>query len=377
MAEDQDQDDRTEEPTAKRLADSRKKGQVARSKDLNTAVMLLVGSSTILLLGERMAVGLWRIMEREFKIHRRDIFDTNTMVSHLSDALIDAVVLIIPLLGIMVVTALVISTALGGWNFSWEAIQPKPEKLNPISGVKRMFSLQSLVELVKSVLKIAVVFGVFWLLYSFYSEELFGLGRLEIGPAILSASQLLTNSFLGLSASLIFIAVADAPYQLWNNKRKLKMSRKEIKDENKETDGNPEVKSRIRQMQMEMVQSRMMQEVPKADVIITNPTHYAIALKYDEEFSGAPRVVAKGTDLIAAQIRTLALGAGVPLVSAPPLARAIYFSTKLEKQIPAGLYLAVAQVLAYVYQLRASNETGMEPPPPPEDIPVPNEFRTN
>ncbi|MEE9395460.1 MAG: flagellar biosynthesis protein FlhB [Methylococcales bacterium] len=371
-----DQDDRTEEPTGKRLADSRRKGQVARSKDLNTAVMLLVGSSTIVLLGERIAVGLWRIMEREFRIHRREIFDSNTMVIHLSNALTDAVVLIIPLLGIMVVTALVVSTSLGGWNFSWEAIQPKPSKLNPISGVKRMFSLQSLVELVKSVLKIALVFGVFWLLYVFYSKELFALGRLEIGLAILSASELLTHSFLILSASLILIAAADAPYQLWSNKQKLKMSRKDIKDENKESDGNPEVKSRIRQMQIEMVQSRMMQEVPKADVIITNPTHYAIALKYDEDSSGAPRVVAKGADLIAAQIRTLALGAGIPLVSAPPLARAIYFSTKIDKQIPAGLYLAVAQVLAYVYQLRASNETGAEPPPAPKDISVPNEFQT-
>jgi flagellar biosynthetic protein FlhB len=264
---------------------------------------------------------------------------------------------------------------MGGWSFSAEAVAPKLEKLSPIAGMKRMFSVRSLVEMLKSLMKFSIVLGFMFLLSRVYLDDFIALSRLPLESAFIRASDMMLLSFVVLCASLLLVVVVDVPFSLWEHKKKLKMTRQEIKDEMKQTEGRPEVKSRVRQLQQEIAQGRMMEQVPQADVIVTNPTHYAVALKYEEGSNGAPRVVAKGADLIAAQIRNIGIGSGVELVSMPPLARALYHTTKIDDEVPRGLYLAVAQVLAYVFQLRVAKEKRWKKPQPPKDIKIPDEYQ--
>lgn len=373
MAEDSGQE-RTEEPTSKRLEESRKKGEIARSRELNTFVVLLTGAAGLMLFGARIGHGLWLIMRQQFQLERAVIFDPHAPVDYFSRVFVDALLLIAPFIGLMVLAAALAPLALGGWAFSGEALMPKFEKLNPIRGLGRMFSLRGLVELIKSILKFFLILAATVILYHIFFEDFLALTEEPLPSAITHSVELIALSFLLLSASLLLIAIIDVPYQLWDHRRKLKMTRQEVRDEMKETDGRPEVKSRIRRLQMEMAQRRMMEEVPKADVVVTNPTHFAVALKYDQAKNGAPVVLAKGADLIAAQIRNIALSNTVPLVAAPPLARALYHSTKMGAEVPKALYLAVAQVLAYVYQLKAATEHGWEKPQPPTDLPVPDDM---
>jgi len=374
MAEDSGQD-KTEEPTAKRLADARKKGQVPRSRELDTFVSLITGAVLLLFMGGHIARGLAEIMQQQFHLSRKDIFNPASLVNHFSHALTEAIILILPFVLVLVAAALITPMMMGGWNFSSEAIQPKLSKFNPISGLKKIFGIQGIVELIKAIIKVGLIFSVAWILFNVYRDDLMRLNSLPVDQAIYRIANIISFSLLMLSASLLLVVVIDVPYQLWNNKRQLKMSKQEIKDETKESEGSPEIKGRVRKMQMEIAQRRMMEEVPKADVIVTNPSHFAVALKYDQHSNGAPALVAKGTDLIAAQIRNVALGADVPLVAAPPLARALYYSTELNEEIPQGLFLAVAQVLAYVFQLKAAIENGGDKPYPPTDLQVPDEFR--
>jgi len=264
---------------------------------------------------------------------------------------------------------------MGGWNFSSEALQPNFSKFNPISGIKKIFGVQGIVELIKAIVKVVLVFYSAWLLFTVYRHDLMSLNGMPLKQAIYRVADIISFSLLMLSATLILVVIIDVPYQLWNNKRQLKMSKQEVKDESKESEGNPEIKGRVRKMQMEIAQRRMMEEVPRADVIVTNPSHFAVALKYDQNSSAAPTLLAKGTDLMAAPIRKIALGADTPLVAAPPLARDLYYSTELQEEIPQGLFLAVAQILAYVFQLKAATENGWDKPFPPSDLPVPDDFR--
>ncbi len=373
MAE--DSGDKTEEPTAKRLADARKKGQVPRSRELDTFVSLITGSVLLLFMGGHIARGLADIMQQQLRLSREAIFDPASPVNHFSQAITDAIFLILPFVLVLAVAALITPMMMGGWNFSSEAIQPKLSKFNPINGLKKIFGIQGIVELIKAIIKTGLIFFVAWILFDIYRDDLMRLNSLPVDQAIYRTADIITFSLLILSASLLLVVLIDVPYQLWNNKRQLKMSKQEVKDESKESEGNPEIKGRVRKMQMEIAQRRMMEEVPKADVIVTNPSHFAVALKYDQNSNGAPTLVAKGTDLIAAQIRNVALGADVPLVAAPPLARALYYSTELNEEIPQGLFLAVAQVLAYVFQLKFAIENGGDKPYPPTDLQVPDEFR--
>ncbi len=374
MAEDSGQD-RSEEPTAKRLDDARKKGQVPRSKELDTFVSLIVSAVLLIFLGGRMAIGLIEMMRQQFKITRAEIFDPASPVLHLIRVVQEAVFLILPFSLVLLVAALLTPMLMGGWNFSQEAMQPKFSKLNPLKGLKKIVGVQGLIELIKAILKVFLVFFVAWLLYGTYQYDLAQLQRLPVDAAIYRTADLVTDTLLLLSASLLIVVLIDVPFQLWNNKRQLMMTKQEVKDENKEAEGSPEVKGRIRRLQMEIAQRRMMAEVPQADVVVTNPSHFAIALKYDQQGASAPRVVAKGVDLIASQIRNAALSADVPLVAAPPLARALYYSTEINEEIPQGLFLAVAQVLAYVYQLKAAEENGWNRPQAPVDLPVPDDFK--
>ncbi|MCK9619336.1 MAG: flagellar type III secretion system protein FlhB [Methylobacter sp.] len=374
MAEDSDQE-KTEQPTGKRLDDARKKGQIARSRELNTFAMLIVSATLLLIQGEKIGKGLLGMMRADFQLSRETIFDPVSLTLYFKQAMIDGLMLVAPFFALMVVVAIIAPISMGGWIFSWEAISPKLEKMDPIKGIPRLFAMRGLIEMLKALLKILLVFAVAVALYRSYISELLGLGVESPEQAVDHALNIIGMCFLLLSASLIVIAMLDVPYQLWDHNKKLKMTLQEIKDEHKESEGSPEVKGRQRRMQMDMAQNRMMAEVPKADVIVTNPSHYAVALKYDQTSNGAPKLIAKGVDLIAAQIRNAAIGADVPLVASPPLARALYYSTELDREIPQGLYLAVAQILAYVYQLKAAQKNDWRAPLPPADINVPDEFK--
>lgn len=374
MANDSDQE-KTEEPTAKREDDARKKGDVARSRELNTVVVLMMGSMMIWMTGDRILKGMWSVMEGAFKIERSSMFDPLETVTSLQSAMQEALMFVGPFLAAMVVAALVGPIAMGGWSFSAQAFAPKASKMNPLEGMKRMFAVRSLIELVKSLLKFGLVMGIMALLADIYLPEFISLSRLTIEEALLRVSDVMTMSFVILCSSLLLVAAIDVPFSLWEYKKKLKMTLQEVKDEMKQTEGRPEVKGKIRQLQQEMSQGRMMEAVPQADVIVTNPTHFAVALKYEDGGNGAPTVVAKGADLMAAQIRNIALGNGITLVSAPPLARALFFSTEIDQEVPKGLYLAVAQVLAYVYQLRIATEKRWKKPTAPKDISIPDEYK--
>ncbi len=374
MAEDSDQE-KTEEPTSKRLEDARKKGQIARSRELNTFAMLMVSAALFLMQGGAIGKGLLNMMRAEFQMSRDTIFDPHSIILHFKQAMIDGLMMIAPFLALTVLVAIVAPICLGGWIFSWDAITPKLEKMDPIKGIPRLFAMRGWIEMLKALLKILLVFAVSVALYRSNINELLGLGAEPLEQSIEHSFKIIGMCFLLLSASLVVIAMIDVPYQLWDHSKKLKMTLQEIKDEHKESEGSPEVKGRQRRMQMDMAQNRMMAEVPKADVIVTNPSHYAVALRYDQNSNSAPRLIAKGVDLIAAQIRNVAIGAEVPLVASPPLARALYYSTEIDKEIPQGLYLAVAQILAYVYQLKTAQANDWRVPSPPADINVPDEFK--
>lgn len=374
MAEDSGQE-RTEEPTAKRQKESREKGQVARSKELNTLAVVMVAAVGLLMLGPRLAQRLMDLMVYNFSIEREALYNTDSMGLHLLSSLNHGFSGLAPLLVMLLVAALVGPVLLGGWLFSAKLLAPKGERLNPLAGLKRMFSIKALVELLKALAKFLVVLVMALVVLNMRTDDLLALGNEPLPTAIAHSAWVLGTSLVLLASALILIAAVDVPFQIWDNKQKTKMTKQEVRDEYKDSEGKPEVKSRVRQLQREMAERRMMGEVPKADVVITNPTHYAVALKYDPVQSGAPVVVAKGADFLAQKIREVATEHDVIVLESPPLARAVYYSTELEQPIPAGLYLAVAQVLAYVYQIRQYQQgKGQRPGPMPEP-PIPEDLR--
>jgi flagellar biosynthetic protein FlhB len=375
MAENQDGQEKSHDPTSKRVLDARKKGQVPRSRELNTMAITLLGVAALMALGPYLADGLNRLFVEQFVLRRSDIFDTNAMLAHLVKAVGDALFMLVPFFLVMIVAAVLSSVALGGFNVSFEAMQPKLSKLDPIKGMKRVFSAKGLMELLKSLGKFVLIASATVALLRLWANDLLRLGDLSVEQSLGAGMDMVAWSSLLLSSTLIVIALIDVPFQLWQYKRDLKMTQQEVRDELKETEGRPEVKSHIRQMQREMAQRRMMQEVPKAYVIVTNPTHYAVALRYNPDEMHAPVVVAKGKDLVAASIRDIADAHAIPRVEAPMLARAVYFNTELGQQIPAALFLAVAQLLAYVFQLRAYKAEGGDIPTPPQEYPVPQEYQ--
>jgi flagellar biosynthetic protein FlhB len=271
-----------------------------------------------------------------------------------------------PLLGIIVLAALLAPLALGGWSFSTEAMAPQFNRLNPMAGFKRIFSMNSVIELIKTLAKFGVVGVVAVIVLWNDASTLLALGQEPLDQAIGHTIRLAGKALIAITSGLLIIAGIDVPYQLWSHAKKLKMSHQEIREEHKESEGSPEVKGRIRQMQQQMARQRMMQDVPKADVIVTNPTHFAVALRYDEKRMRAPIVVAKGVDLIAARIREIGAEHSVPIFEAPPLARMLYKNVEIGTEIPSTVYSAVAQVLTYVFQLRVAKRSGFQPPPRPD-----------
>jgi flagellar biosynthetic protein FlhB len=366
--------ERTERATPKRLREAREKGQIARSRDLNSLILLLAASGGMLVFGRTMLDGMVRQMYSGFMIPREAIFDSSALQQSMGKAMIDALHSFLPFLLLLFFAALLAPMALGGWSFSPKAVIPNWGKLNPAKGIGRMFSRRAPVEGLKAFAKFAVVAVASVILLSQWAGEIFMLGSEPLRSGLAHTAHIVGWSFLAVSSVLVLIAAVDVPFQLWDHSNKLKMTKQEVKDEQKQTEGNPEVKGRIRAVQRQMSQQRMMADIPTADVVVTNPTHYAVALRYDQEGSGAPVVVAKGADLIAGQIRKVAAANEVAIVEAPPLARALYFNTDIGQEIPAGLYVAVAQLLAYIYQLKHMDTTGRETPAPPADLPVPEEL---
>ncbi|MEJ1297562.1 MAG: flagellar biosynthesis protein FlhB [Candidatus Sedimenticola sp. (ex Thyasira tokunagai)] len=375
MAENEDGQEQSEQPTAKRLQDAKKKGQVARSRELNTMMITLIGGVALVMMSEQLGNGMAEMMGGSFTVPRADMFDPMAMVRRLSSSLQQVALLLAPFFALVVVVAILSSVALGGIAFSGQAMAPKLSKLNPIKGMGRLFSLKGLLELLKAMIKFILVGGATALVLWQLLDQFIGLSSMTLGPAVSQLSGLIGGSFVLIASTLILVAVVDVPFQIWDHKRQLKMTKQEVKEELKDTEGRPEVKGRIRNLQRELATRRMMEEVPKADVIVTNPTHYAVALRYDQSKMIAPKVVAKGVELVAANIRKVGEEHGVPVMESPALARAIYFHTELGESIPAGLYLAVAKVLAYVFQLKSYSSEGGEPPTVPDELEVPEELQ--
>ena len=369
MAEEQTGQERSEQPTAKRLTEARKKGQVARSRELNTLLVMLVSALTLWLFSASAMTGFIAIVSEALSPNGDVLREPELIPAHLMQVMMSALVLIAPFLAITVVAALAGPALMGGMLFSAEAIAFKAEKLDPIKGLGRVFSTKGLIELVKALLKFFLVLGVAVLIYKFLERDVMSLITLDVREGIARSGSMIMVALVLLSATLVLIAAIDVPFQLWSHNKQMRMTKQEIKDESKETDGRPEVKSRIRQLQYEASQRRMLQDVPDADVVITNPTHYSVALKYDKDGSGAPRVVAKGQDLIAFKIRSIAMEHDVAIYEEPPLARALHGTTEIGDEIPGPLFLAVARVLAYVYHLRQSTPTDYIPRPAPVELP--------
>ena len=365
MAENDQAQERTEQPTPKRIEEARRKGQIPRSRDLTAAAVLLAGGTSLYMLGGYIGGQMHAMMRRSFTPSREQALDTSYLISSLSSAAAEGLRACLPVLLVILVAALMAPLILGGWNFSTESLAPKFERLNPLQGLKRMFSLRALIELSKALAKFGAVAVIAILVLWNDASSLLGLGREPVTIAIGHAMRLSGQGLLAISAGMLLIAGIDVPYQLWQHAKQMKMSREQIRQELKETEGSPEVKGRIRQIQQEMARRRMMQDVPTADVVVTNPTHFAVALRYDEKRMRAPIVVAKGVDLVAARIRELATEHNVAIFEAPPLARVLYRNVDIGGEIPSSLYVAVAQVLSYVFQLRVAKRSGLQSPERP------------
>lgn len=371
-----DTHDKTEEPTQKKLDDARKKGQLARSRELSTALVLIISGLMFMVVGGMIAKAIFLVTQRMFVLSRDETYDMSHMMVAAGDAVSQVAMPVLMYMVVATAAGIYGSIALGGFNFSWEAAAFKGNKMNPMNGFKRMFGMNALVELLKALGKFAFIGGLAVGALLMYKDEALHLD-LELYPRnLFHAMDMLEWAFLLLTLGMIPIAAIDVPYQMYKHNKEMKMSKQEVKDERKNADGDPMVKGRIRRLQFQAAANRMMQEVPEADVIVTNPTHYSVALKYQEDGTRAPVVVAKGVDELAMHIRKIATAHDVPLVPSPMLARAIYYSTEVDHEIPHKLFMAVAQVLAYVFQLRAYKAgKGNRPKPLKKDLPIPPELR--
>ena len=375
MAESESGADKTEDPTEKRKKDSREKGEIARSKELNTLAIMLAGSAGLLIFGGALAQDMMELMRYNFSLSRDVLLNPDSMGAFLLHSGKIALIALQPVLLTLLIAALVGPISLGGWLFAAGSLAPKFSRMNPAAGIKRMFSAKALVELLKALAKFFIILIVALLVLKSDIDDLLRIAHEPLELAVIHSLQVVAWSALWMACGLILIAAVDVPVQLWESHQKLLMTKQEVRDEHKDQEGRPEVKQRIRQLQREMSQRKMMASVPDADVIITNPTHYAVALKYDPEKGGAPMLLAKGSDFTALKIREIAVANDILLLESPALARSIFYSTDLDQEIPAGLYLAVAQVLAYVYQIRQYRAGKGKRPDPLKDLPIPPDLR--
>ncbi len=355
-----DSAERTEQPTGRRLSKAIEEGDVARSVELPAAAVMIAGAVTMALMGSWWVSRFAQQMRAGFTFDRKTLETPTLLPATFLHAVGEGLLVVLPLMVVTAVVAIAASGVTGGFHFSAKAFAPKFSKLSPISGVKRMFGTHALVELIKAIAKFAVVSTVLWWLVSRYLVELMRLANMGLEPALGATGEMIMQSVIWLTLSLLLIAAIDAPYQRWSYFKKLRMTKQEIKDEMKDSEGRPEVKQQIRRRQREMSNARMIAKVKDADVVITNPEHFAVALSYDPTADGAPILLAKGADHIAARIREEARQNGVEMFSSPQLARALYFTTEVDQPIPESLYHAVAPVIAYVFSL-AQVRPGVEP----------------
>ena len=366
MAEESDLE-RTEDPTPKRLQDARERGQVARSRELATFAGLLAGGSVLLFAGSGLATAMLDLLRRSLRFDRREAFDSGAALTRLFELPIDALIALLPLMGAVIVALVGSSLLISGWVLSGEAVAPQFSRIDPISGIGRIFSVMGLVELLKSVIKTVVLGAVaVWFLWS-HMEEWLQLADGDLTSSVAWGLRRIGEGMVWVVSALALVALIDVPFQIWNFRKQLRMTKEEVKRESREQEGDPQIKARIRQLQRAAARRRMMANVPKATVVVTNPQHYAVALRYEGSQMSAPRVLAKGIDLIALRIREIAAEHAVPTLEAPPLARALYTHAELEQEIPAELYTAVAEVLAWVYTLERDRQAAVAP----VDIPVP------
>ncbi|QCZ94247.1 flagellar biosynthesis protein FlhB [Salinimonas iocasae] len=371
-----DAQDKTEEPTQKKLDDARKKGQLARSKELSTALVLIVSAVMFLLMGGIIAEDIYVMTKRMFTLSRDETYDISHMFSASGEALMSVAWPVLVYMIVSMLAGIYGSVALGGYNFSWKSAAPKANKINPINGFKRMLGPNAVVELLKAIAKFLVIGAIAIGALFYFRNEALHLDREMYPLNLFHAMTMLEWAFLFLTLGMIPIAIFDVPYQMHKHNKEMKMTKQEVKDEHKNAEGDPQVKGRIRRLQFQAAANRMMQDVPEADVVVTNPTHYSVAIKYEEDGNRAPVVVAKGQDELAMHIRKIATAHDVPLIPSPMLTRAIFYSTEVNEEVPNKLFMAVAQVLAYVYQLRAYKAgKGQRPKPLKKDLPIPEELR--
>jgi flagellar biosynthetic protein FlhB len=376
MSENENGQEKTEEPTSKKLEDARKKGQLARSKELATAMLLVVSSLALIAVGSKIATAMFEITKRSFVLSRDETYDQKHMFQILEMSVTESAWPLLIFMLIAMAGGIYGCTAMGGFNFSWEAAAPKASKMSPKSGFKRMFGTEAVVELLKGIGKVLVVMLMAYIALYIFKDEALHLD-IELYPLnLFHAMNMIEWAFLLLCAAMIPIALIDVPYQNFKHNDEMKMTLQEVKDERKNSEGDPLVKNRIRRLQYQASANRMMQEVPNADVIVTNPTHFSVAIKYEQDGNRAPVVVAKGLDELAMHIRKIAKAHDVPIIESPALARAIYYSTEVKHEVPQKLFMAVAQILAYVYQLKAYKAgKGKRPKSLKKDMPIPPELR--
>ena len=371
MAEDSDVE-KTEPASGRRIEQARSEGQVPQSKDLSTFLVLITGTAALWVTGAWIDQRLSTVLSHGLSFGHTEAFDPAAMGKSLQNLSSDAIIGLLPLFLALILGAIAGPFAMGSVTFNVSALEPKFSRLNPMNGITRVFSWNGLAELLKSLLKVSIVGLVVWWVVRQHQDQLFSLFGTSLRTGLATFVDLIFFTTLMIVAGMALVAALDVPFQLWQYHEKLKMTKEEVRQESKEQEGDPHVKGRIRRMQREMARKRMMAEVPNADVVVTNPTHFAVALKYDSSSMGAPRVVAKGINLVAARIRDLATENGVPLVEAPPLARALYRHTEPGDEIPTALYTVVAEVMAYVYQLNQFMSRGGTPPKAPKDLAVPD-----
>jgi len=362
-------DDKTEEPTARKLSQAREDGQVARSTELPAAVIVIGVFLMLLMTGGWLVTRLATIFANGFVFDRTTLNKPLLLPAQFADQALSAFITVMPIMVFTVIAAIVAAGVTGGYLFSLQAVAPQGSKLSLVNGLGRIFGTHAAVELGKAILKFSLVSGVLWWSIMSNMDDLIRMGQMGLEPALASAGLMIMKSALLVALSLALIAMIDVPYQKYAFNKKMRMTKQEVKDEYKQMEGSPEVKAQIRRRQREMANSRMMQRVKDADVVITNPEHFAVALEYDPTGDGAPIMVAKGSDHMAALIREEAKAHGVHLFEAAPLARAIYFTTEVEQQVPEDLYHAVAQVIAYVFSLEAASP--VNPPQAKPRVKVP------
>ena len=371
-----DSSEKTEDPTGKRIQDARSKGQIARSRELSTTLVLVASSLMLLLFGSFIAEALFAISGRMFTLSRDETYDPTHMFSAWGVAITEVSTPVLSFMFVSMIAGIYGSIALGGYNFTWYSAAPRFTKLNPLSGLKRMFGINGLVELLKAFAKFFVIGAMALISLSLFQDEALHLDQ-EIYPLnIFHALDMIEWAFFLLTLGMVPIALFDVPYQSYKHNEQMKMTKQQVRDERKNSEGDPQVKGRIRKLQYQAAARRMMQEVPKADVVVTNPTHYSVALKYDEHGVRAPVVIAKGADELAMHIRKIATAHDVPLIPSPMLTRAIYYTTEVDEEIPHKLFMAVAQVLAYVFQLKKYKAgKAKRPKPLARNLPIPPDMR--